>query len=199
MPLSGSSSQPPSTDVAGTIQVTRATVNEVDCWRGVNQVGGALPADLLLSVAMDIDGSPRWTTSGVTEARVLSITPTAMTYYQYLDVPNWTFASDRFWFLSAQIRREGARKSLQWVRMPAESPFASVRQDVIKAHPTAIEPPINVGGWYFQPVGNEVMVEYVICSDSGGSMPRLLQNTATRRALPDTIGDLVREARRIGG
>lgn len=182
----------------GPIELATTTIQAIDCFRGAAMVGEANP-EHLLRTAMDIEGSMRWSTAGVTEARVLSTSPRALTYYQYVDVPAWTLASDRYWFLQARIHRTQDRIAMRWDRMPMEGPFQSARQEVETAHPSAIEPPINVGGWYFQSDGSTVRIEYIICSDTGGTMPRMLQNAATRQTLPNTIGDLVQEARRVGG
>ena len=65
-----------------------------------------------------------------------------------------------------------------------------------EANPEAIEPPINVGDWHFRNAGAAVEIRYRICTEVGGAMPRVLQRMATRRALPDAVGDVVREARR---
>ena len=41
-----------------------------------------------------------------------------------------------------------------------------------------------------------VQIDRGICTDAGGAIPQWLQRTTTRRTLPDTVGDLVREAKR---
>ncbi len=183
-------------DETGTITIDKARVAEVDCFRGSTIAQGVSP-DALLEAALDVVGAVEWSSAGLAEGRVLSRTGDRMAYYQYLDVPGWTMASDRFWVLHGRIRRQGAARSFTWDRLLDEAGNA-VRAKVKKAHPGAVEPPVNVGAWHFAPEGEGVGIRYVICSDTGGSMPRMLQNAATRRALPDTIGDVVRQARRLG-
>ena len=52
----------------------------------------------------------------------------------------------------------------------------------------------SIGGWEFKPEGSQTRVRYTICTDSGGSVPRGVQNMATKTTLPDTVGDLIRES-----
>ena len=69
-------------------------------------------------------------------------------------------------------------------------------RDFAAANPKAVEPPINVGGWYFKDAGAGVDITYLICTDAGGSIPYAIQNAATKKTLPDTVGDVVREAKK---
>lgn len=179
---------------AGAIDISKVRLGEVDCYQGISAVDG-VAVERLLHIVTDIVSAPAWLTSGVTEGRILARTGDHLEYYQHLDVPSWTFASDRHWFLQGDIDREGPGLAFRWDRLPTDR-HATTRQSIEQARPGAVEPPINVGGWYFEARGDKVQVRYIICSDTGGSMPRMLQNAATRQAMPDTIGDLVREARR---
>ena len=183
---------------AGPIEITKARVSGVDCYRGSVTVQG-LSAEALHRTATDVEGAVRWSSAGVVEGRVLSRTSHRMTYYQVLDVPGWTMASDRYWFLHGWTETSEDGLVFRWDRLTGEGPHVAAREAVLAERPGAVEPPINVGGWYFERAPDGVHVAYVICSDTGGSMPRMLQNAATRRALPDTIGDVVQEARRSEG
>jgi hypothetical protein len=71
-----------------------------------------------------------------------------------------------------------------------------VYQKVKDEHPNAVEPTVNVGSWVFDAGDSGVKMTYSICTRPGGSIPVAIQNAATRRTLPDTLGDVVREARR---
>ena len=177
----------------GPIQVEKTRIVDTDCFRGVTQVTG-LPPGVLLDTAIDVVGAVEWSSADLTQGKVLSRVGDRMTYFQYLNVPNWTLASDRFWFLEGEIQRDGAGLHFRWDRLTQDVPL---RREILEAHPGAVEPPVNVGSWSFLEGTDGVKVTYVICSDTGGSMPRMLQNAATRKALPNTMGDVVRQARRV--
>lgn len=178
---------------AGEIAITSATVSGVDCFRGVATTDVA--ADKMLSVVMDVEGSKSWSTAGITDAKVLSNSGGVIAYYQYLDVPGWTMASDRFWFLQSTVRRDAGSVEFVWDPLPSSSPHAGVRSAYITEHPDAVEPTVNVGSWKFSTAGEKVTVTYSICTQSG-SIPAAIQSAATRRTLPDTVGDVVRTARK---
>lgn len=180
--------------VAGPIEISRTRAANVDCFRGEATVSGVTPEGLL-QIVIDIASAPTWSSAGVSDGRVLKRAGDHLEYFQYLDVPGWTFASDRYWFLQGDIDRTGSGIAFRWNRLPDDA-HGAVRRQLEQDHPRAVEPPVNLGGWFFEPRGDDVGVRYVICSDTGGSMPRMLQNAATRQTLPDTIGDLVREGRR---
>jgi hypothetical protein len=180
---------------AGDVVISRATVDGVECWRG-SAVSDVAPPKLL-SVVSDVEGAPRWSTAGVSEARLLARDGNRIEYFQYLDVPAWTLSADRFWFLSSLIEQSPTRASLKWSPLgEGGGAHASAWQELKAAHPEAIEPTVNVGSWVFEGSGAAVQVVYSICTLPGGSIPAGLQSAATRRTLPDTVGDVIREARR---
>jgi hypothetical protein len=181
-------------DVAGVVEIFTAHVDTIDCFRGIAHTERT-PAQLL-DVVTDLGTAPRWATTGVTEGKVLEHTATSIVYYQYLDVPDWTFTADRFWVLQAAISVTPARTELAWDRLPSGSKWLAERDRVAKDHPDAIEPPINTGSWRFEPEERGTKITYSVCTESGGSIPLALQNAATRRTLPDNLGDVIREARR---
>lgn len=178
---------------AGTIEISRATIEGIECFRGTATVD--VPAGKLLEVVTDVEGAVRWSSAGVTEAKLLARAGDTLEYYQYLDVPGWTMASDRFWFVRSTVQ-QGSKYTLQWSRLAEGGPHADTYRQVKTAHPDAVEPTVNVGGWYFEPVADGTRIAYEICTLPGGSIPTAVQNAATRTTLPDTVGDAVREARR---
>lgn len=183
-------------DDVGTIQISHAELGPVDCYRGVAQVADT-SIDALIDTVSEISNAPRWSSAGIVEGAILSRRGDHLEYYQVLDVPDWTLASDRYWFLQGDITRTpSGAAAFRWERLP-EDQHRAVRERVTSTYRGAIEPPVNVGVWSFAPAGDEVEVTYIICSDTGGSMPRMIQNTATRTTMPATIADLVREARRV--
>jgi hypothetical protein len=178
---------------AGTVTIWSSTVSGVDCFRGTATTDVA--KDKLLAVVVDIEGAKRWSSAGITEARLLGSGGGAYSYYQYLDVPGWTMASDRFWFLRSTVRKTDTELEFVWDPLPATE-YADVHSEVVAAHPDAVEPPINVGSWKFSQKGAGVEITYSICTQPGGSLPVAIQNAATRKTLPDTVGDVVREGRK---
>lgn len=178
---------------AGEITIWKATISGVECYRGTATTD--LPPQKLLAVVADINGATRWSTAGLTEARLLNKVGNRIEYYQYLDVPGWTMSSDRFWFLSSTLEDTPARAALHWEKLAEGGPHKAVWEEVKAAHPDAVEPTVNVGSWIFEKEGEAVAVRYSICTQPGGSIPIAIQNAATRKTLPNTIGDVIREAR----
>lgn len=175
------------------IDVATRTISGTPCFRASTKV--AAHPDKLLEAAADIDGSKRWSSAGLAEAKLLSKSSTNLDYYQVLDVPGWTMASDRFWFLHGTVERPAGSIVFRWERLDQGGAFRSQWQDVKARYSSAVEPPVNVGAWVFTGTGT-VDIKYYICTDSGGSIPQTLQTAATRRTLPATVDDLVKEARK---
>lgn len=179
---------------AGEITISKATISGVECYRGTAKTD--LAPSKLLSVVADVEGAPRWSSAGVTEAKLLQGGSSYIEYYQYLDVPGWTMSSDRFWFLSSTLENTDARASLKWTPLQSGGKHNTFWQQVKTDHPDAVEPPVNVGSWMFERTSEGVTVRYSICTLPGGSIPIAIQNAATRKTLPATVGDVIREARR---
>lgn len=181
-------------NIGGEVVIWKATISGVDCFRGTAVVD--VPPEKLLDVVADVEGAKQWSSAGISEAKLLSRSGSQIAYYQYLDVPGWTMAADRFWFLSSTLERSPQRSSLKWVPLEAGGAHADVYTKVKAEHPNAVEPTVNVGSWVFEKGASGVDMRYSICTQPGGSIPAAIQNAATRRTLPDTLGDVVREARR---
>lgn len=179
---------------AGEVTISRATVDGVECFRGTAKTDVA--PSTLLAVVADIDSSTRWSSAGLTEAKLLAKSGNELSYYQYLDVPGWTMSADRYWFLRSTVSVSPDKASLAWSRLVDGGGFAEVYQKVKTEHPDAVEPPVNVGSWTFTRSGASVDIVYAICTVPGGSIPVAIQNAATKKTLPNTVGDVVREARR---
>jgi len=179
---------------AGEVNVYRATIAGIICFQGMAMAD--VPVEALLDVATDIESAIAWSSAGVREAETLARNGDSIDYYQYLDVPGWTLSADRYWFLRGVIERGSDETSFHWDRFDVEALYAERYQQVATANPKAIEPPINVGGWTFRSTEAGTEIRYRVCSDVGGSLPRGVQNAATKGTLPDTVGDAVREARR---
>ncbi len=182
-------------DVAGTVQVRQAMVDGVQCWQAIANVD--VDPRFMLEVARDIEGTPQWAvTADVSDAKILARSGPALEYYQVVDVPGWTMAKDRFWFVRGRTILSGVTIAFAWEKLDNGGAHTAVYEQFLADNPKAIEPPINAGGWLFTPVDDGIEIRYHICTDAGGSVPDNLQSFATSSTLPDTVGDLVREARK---
>jgi hypothetical protein len=180
---------------AGEVTVLKATVEGVECWRADAKVD--VDSKYMMDVAMDIEGTIGWaTTAHVSEAKVLARSGSALEYYQLMDVPGWTLAKDRFWFVRGRVINESGATSFAWQKLDEGGDHGTAYAEFVADHEDAIEPPVNVGGWHFTPVSDGTEIRYHICTDSGGAIPQKIQSMATSSTLPDTVGDLVREARK---
>lgn len=181
-----------STSDAGTVKIATASIGGITCFRA--QTSTDATVDALVSTVTDIKGTLKWSTAGVTEAELLAQSGTSYQYYQYLDVPGWTMSADRFWFLQGTLSK-GPSTLFRWERLVDGGTFADKYKTVKTAHPDAVEPPVNVGAWQFDGA-SPVNITYFLCTDTGGAIPVFVQTAATRRTLPDTLSDAVREAKR---
>lgn len=178
---------------AGEILIQSASIEGVDCFRGVATTD--VPGAKMLDVVADVEGAVSWSTAGLADAKLLAKNGNRMDYYQFLDVPGWTMASDRFWFLTSVVESTDTRWSLKWNRLEQGGAHKAA-YDAFKAkHSSAVEPPVNAGSWVFETTSTGTRMTYSVCTDSGGSIPAAVQSAATRKTLPDTLGDVVREAR----
>jgi len=179
----------------GNVPVAQATIDGVACFRGQARVQPS--PDQLLAVVTDIASTKTWSSAGIVDGRVLwsSEAGDRLHYFQVLDVPDWTLAANRYWFLSGKVERLSDGVRMRWTRLENSAAYPELAQIRVQ-RPRAVEPPVNVGSWTFRIVPDGTEVDYVICTDFGGSMPDLLKNAASRTALPGTIGDVVAEALR---
>jgi len=178
---------------AGEIVIKSTQIGGVDCFRGeaTTDVAGSK----LLDVVADVEGAVSWSTAGLAEAKLLAKSGNKLDYYQFLDVPGWTMASDRFWFLTSVVESTDSKWSLKWNRLENGGAHAEAYAAFKASHSSAVEPPVNVGSWVFEASDGGTRMTYSVCTDSGGSIPAAVQSAATRKTLPDTLGDVVREAR----
>jgi hypothetical protein len=182
----------------GTVLVYSATVAGMECFRGTATTKA--PVAKLFEVVTDIPSATRWSTAGLTKSELLAKSGNTLEYWQYLDVPGWTMSADRFWFVRSTTSLAADVAWERWEDLRGGGPHAAKFQEVAAAHPDAVEPTINVGQWLFKNTGQgEIAVDYMVCTDPGGSIPAAIQSAATRRTLPDTVADLVREARKRAG
>jgi len=78
---------------AGEVVVLTSKVAGVECFRGTATTD--VPGSKLLEVVADVEGAVRWSSAGVSNAKLLKRSGSTLEYFQYLDVPGWTDIGDR--------------------------------------------------------------------------------------------------------
>ena len=170
-------------------------VGEIPCLLG--QVDVAVAPDKLLEVAMDIESAMQWSSAPMDASRTLGREGDLVFYYQLLDTPRWTLTKDRFWVLAGRKHTRSDRSvAFQWNRFEWRSKYPDLVAELERDHEDAIEPPTNYGEWRFTPIKGGSNVRYYVCSDTGGSLSEGVQKLASKETLPDTVADLVVEARK---
>lgn len=184
------------TDV-GLVSVETHEIDGTRCYRASTEVH--VERWRLVEVALDVASAPRWSTAGLVQAEVLGQTENTVDYWQYLDLPGWTLAHDRFWFQRMTHVVDGPSGDIvHWTTLPNGGPYPDAWMQVHADHPDAIEPRVNVGGWVFTGEA-PTRATYSLCTGAGGALPQIVEEAATRQALPNTVADFVREAKRRAG
>jgi hypothetical protein len=134
------------------------------------------------------------------ESHVLKRSGNDIDFWQYLDVPGWTLANDRFWFAKARIMRDlggvKGRHRQTWEKIDPNG-YADAYAQAKAKDEDAVLTPINYGSWDVTPLeGGKTKVEYRVLSDPGGRLPTSAQNLATGTTLPDNILQFEAEAKR---
>jgi hypothetical protein len=166
----------------------------VQCLKAVAQV--AVPADAIYEVVTDVPAAKTFSSETLLASRVLGTSDGKVHYYQHLDVPGWTMASDRFWVLQGQDVSTASQRVFRWDRFDWRAAYPDLASDLAAHHASAVEPIVNYGAWVLTPTPDGTRAEYYICSDPGGSLPEWLKKTAATKTLPNTVADVMREARR---
>jgi len=162
----------------------------------VGEVDVEVAADKLLSVATDIEGAMKWSSAPMEDSRTLGHAGSDVHYFQMLDTPGWTLASDRYWVLAGRThKRSDGSVAFQWNRFEWKTKYPALVDELERDHDSAIEPPTNFGEWRFTPNKGGSNVRYYVCSDTGGRLSEGVQKMAAKETLPDTVADLIIEAR----
>lgn len=186
-----------STDT-GTVTVYSATIAGMGCVRGTAST--PVPPATLLAVATDVPSATRWSTAGLTKSELLGKSGNTLDYWQYLDVPGWTMSADRFWFVRSTVSSDPNDAWEKWDILPGGGAHTAKYAEVKATYPDAVEPTVNIGEWRFKADGSGgSAVQYMVCTDPGGSIPAAIQSAAEQRTLPDTVADLIREGRKRAG
>lgn len=182
------------TSDVGAVYVYHKEIDGIPCLTGVTSTDVA-PATLL-AVVLDVPSSLKWSSADLAVSELLTQAPTQIRFWQYIDIPNWTLVSDRFWVLEGQVSNVGASTKFRWNRVDAAATYPAVVEKAHARDSSAVEPPINWGEWTFTPVEGRTEVVYRACADVGGRIPESVQKWVATRTLPDTVADLVREGQR---
>jgi hypothetical protein len=179
------------------ITIDHKWVGELPCLRGMTTA--EVSPEALLAAATDIPSATRWSSAPLSASRVLGRGADSIDYYQHLDIPGWTGAKDRYWVLRGRVKRDAGVLRFQWERFDGRTPYPDLSAELAADHPSAIEPPTNLGEWRFTPKdGGMTEVRYYVCSDSGGKLPSALERVAALQTLPDAVADLIVEGRKRG-
>lgn len=184
-------------DDIGTVDIKLKKIDGAPCLMGT--VAAEVEADVLYDVVSDIPSAMAWSTAGLTKSKVLGRSGATVDYLQFLDVPNWTMASDRFWVLRGKDASESGTRAFRWWKFDAEAAYPETFAQIAEENSGALQPDVNWGQWMFTPEGGKTIVKYLVCTDPGGSMPEWLGKAAATRTLPDTVADVVREGRKRAG
>ncbi|TNE87128.1 MAG: hypothetical protein EP330_19360 [Deltaproteobacteria bacterium] len=169
-------------------------ISGVQCLRAVATVD--VPADKIYEVVTDVPAAKDFSSETLIASRVLGKDGNKVHYYQHLDIPGWTMASDRYWVLAGEDFSSGDTRAFRWNRFDWRSAYPDLATDLDTNHEGAVEPVTNYGAWVMTPEGGSTKATYFICSDPGGSLPEWLKKTAATKTLPNTVADVMREARK---
>jgi len=134
---------------------------------------------------------------------VISKSGNTIDFWQYLDVPGWTLANDRYWFARMTFNRDVG--GVDGHHVQTWSLIDATQHPSHLATATAIDEdavltPFNYGGWEVEPMpGGKVKLTFRTLSDPGGSLPKSAQNLATQKTLPDNLLQFEAEAKRRAG
>jgi hypothetical protein len=124
------------------------------------------------------------------QSHILAASATQIDFWQYLDVPGWTFANDRFWFCRGKIFRDfGGPGHHKWTWDKLEgSSFPAALAKAKAIDEDAVETSLNHGSWEVIPQGGgKTLLIYRVVSNPGGKLPKSAQKLATGTTLPDNL------------
>lgn len=178
----------------GSIGVWHKEIDGIPCLLGTLQTD--VPVAHLMEIVMDIPSSTRWSSADLGISETLKRSGNVLEFWQYINIPNWTMVADRFWVLRGERAVLGTAERFRWQRIDAASAYPSLITRARERDSGAVEPPTNWGEWDFVANSEGTQVQYRACADVGGSIPQSIQQWIATRTLPDTVGDVVREAKR---
>ncbi|NCG17557.1 MAG: hypothetical protein GWP91_00890 [Rhodobacterales bacterium] len=183
-----------STKDAGDVVIEVKVIDGTSCLRGTLNVN--VPAKRLFEVVTDIPASPSFSSEKLIASNLLARNGDSFDYYQHLDVPSWTMAENRFWVLRGTNTSGGDTLAFQWDQFDWRSAYPELAATLKTDHSSSIEPTPNFGAWKFTETAENTRGVYYLCSNPGGNIPEWVQKAAATKTVPNTVADVVREARR---
>jgi hypothetical protein len=133
-------------------------------------------------------------------SEVLARTGNTIDFWQYLDVPGWTMANDRYWFARMEFSRDVGGQDghhVQTWRIIDAGQYPKALATAQGIDDDAVMTPFNYGGWEVEALGGgKVRMTFRTMSDPGGKLPKSAQNLATQKTLPDNLLQFEAEAKR---
>lgn len=179
-------------DAKGGVDVYKKTIPGVDipAFKGIKVMD--VDGDKLFAAIIDFPNQVGLSKDiPLTHSVILKNSGSVIDFWQYLDVPGWTLANDRFWFARAHITRNiggtAGHHKQTWQHIDAGAwPDALAKAKSIDDD--AVMTPLNYGSWEVIPQADgRVQVIYRVVSDPGGVLPKAAQAIATGKTLPDNL------------
>lgn len=171
----------------GPVAVASRDIDGLTCYRAA--VDAPVGVDALVRVTSRMARSSAWSSADLPVSIELERDGDSFVFFQVFDVPDWTFAADRYWVLRGTVERSGDHAVYRYHRTDGAA-WPAVQQ-ALAGYPNAVEPTTNFGAWTFRPEGVATRVEYRGCSAFGGSIPASLQSWLGLQQLPTLVEDLV--------
>jgi len=188
-------------DARGGVDVYKKEIAgaELPGFKGVKLVD--VESDLLFEAINDFDAHKGLSEDiPLVKSRVLKRDGNTLHVFAYLDVPGWTLANDRYWFVEATMNHniggvEGHHKQT-WEKLDA-SLYPEVVDEAKSMSSKAVLVEINYGSWEVIPDrGGKTKLIYRVLSAPGGRIPNRAQALVTGQTLPDNLLQFEAEAKR---
>jgi hypothetical protein len=188
-------------DGRGGVDVYKKDIAGVDIpgFKGIKLVD--VGSDVLFEAINDFDAHNGLSDSiPLVKSRVLKRSGNTLHVFAYLDVPGWTLANDRYWFVEATMDYNigGVRghHKQAWKQLdPSLYPQVVEEAQAISSKAVLVE--LNHGSWEVIPEGaGKTRLIYRVLSTPGGRIPNSLQALATGQTLPDNLLQFEAEAKR---
>ncbi len=187
-------------DAKGGVDVYKKTISGLDVPGFKGEKIMDVSGDMLFDVIVDIPAQAGMSKDiPLKESHVISRTATTIDFWQYLDVPGWTLANDRYWFCHGVIMRDhGGPGHHKWIWDKLEgSDFPSQQAAALAIDDDAVETALNHGSWEIVPLQDgKVKLIYRVVSNPGGKLPKSAQSLATGTTLPDNLLQMEGEAKK---
>jgi len=133
-------------------------------------------------------------------SEVIAKTANSVDFWQFLDVPGWSLARDRFWFARLEVERDVggvAGHHRQTWRIIDASKYPDHLARARALNPDAILAPLNYGGWEIRPLADgRVELTFMVLHDPGGRLPKSAERLSSSRTLPENLLQFEAEAKR---